>query len=109
MLPSFCYHPDPIATGSIKPSPTTCICCGQARGFIYVASVYCLDSFREQLCPWCIADRSAAERYDAMFCDDHSLTQAGLAANSIAEVTRRTPGTAKGSVKFLTTFAPEGE
>jgi hypothetical protein len=90
MLPSFRYHPDPIATGSIKPSSVACICCGQARGYIYTASVYCLDTIREQLCPSCIADGSAAERFDAMFCDDHSLTKAGLAAEIIAEVTRRT-------------------
>jgi uncharacterized protein CbrC (UPF0167 family) len=92
MLPSFRYHPDPIATGSIKPSSVACICCGQARGYIYAASTYCRDSIREQLCPWCIADGSASERYDAMFCDDHPLTKAGLAADIIAEVTRRTPG-----------------
>jgi uncharacterized protein CbrC (UPF0167 family) len=92
MLPSFQYHPDPIATGSVKPSPTTCICCGQARGYIYVASVYCCESICKQLCPWCIADGSAAKRYDAMFCDDHFLIKAGLAADIIAEVTRRTPG-----------------
>ena len=92
MIPSFRYHPDPIATGSIKPSSVECICCGQASGYIYMASVYCLDSIREQLCPWCIADGSASDRYDAMFCDGHSLSKAGLTAEIIAEVTRRTPG-----------------
>lgn len=92
MLPSFRYHPDPIATGSIKPSSATCICCNQARGYIYAASVYCTDTIQDQLCPWCIADGSAVERFDAMFCDDHSLTKAKLAPEIIEEVTRRTPG-----------------
>jgi len=91
-LPHFKYHPAPLLTGAIESSSVTCACCERARGFIYVASVYCRESIREQLCPWCIADGSAAKRYDTMFCDDHSLRKAGLEGDIIAEVTQRTPG-----------------
>ena len=50
MLPSFRYHPDPIAdpiaTGSVVPSDTVCRCCGQACGYIYKGSVYCREPLR---------------------------------------------------------------
>jgi hypothetical protein len=38
-LPSFRYHPDPVATGSIEPSDAVCRCCGRARGYIYAGPV----------------------------------------------------------------------
>ena len=41
-LPTFKYHPDPIATGSVKQSDAVCECCGQRRGFIYTGPVYCV-------------------------------------------------------------------
>jgi uncharacterized protein CbrC (UPF0167 family) len=92
MLPTFRYHPDPLATGSVKASTTACRCCGQARGFIYAASVYARDRLRDSICPWCIADGSAARKFEAMFSDDHPLVKAGVSDQVIEEVTRRTPG-----------------
>ncbi len=66
-LPHFPYHRDPVASGSVESSDATCDCCGQSRGVIYSGVTYC----REQptLCPWCIADGSAAGKYDATFFD----------------------------------------
>ena len=92
MLPEFHYHPDPIATGNVKPSDKTCQCCAQSRGYIYVGSVYAIDELNEAICPWCIADGSAAKKFDAMFADSHPLRQAGVPKQIIEEVTRRTPG-----------------
>jgi uncharacterized protein CbrC (UPF0167 family) len=66
-FPTFRYHPDPIATGSVVVSDTTCVCCGQARGFIYMGPVTADEELDEALCPWCIADGSAARRFDAEF------------------------------------------
>lgn len=91
-LPAFKYHPNPIATGSVVASPAECRCCGRARGYIYSASVYAVDSLRDQICPWCIADGSAAQRFDAMFSDDDPLVRAQVPADVVEEVTRRTPG-----------------
>jgi len=68
-LPTFRYHPDPIATGSIEPSTLSCVACKRARGHIYVGPVYGLLELREQLCPWCIADGSAHERFGCEFAD----------------------------------------
>lgn len=92
MLPNFCYHPDPLATGSVKASDTVCRCCGEARGYVYTASVYALNELCDSICPWCIADGSAAQKFDAMFSDDIPLVQAGVPDKVIEEVTRRTPG-----------------
>jgi uncharacterized protein len=91
-LPAFRYHPDPIATGSIKSSDAMCVCCEQRRGHIYTCNTYCEDELVEALCPWCIADGSAAKRFDATFSDDHPLIQAGVPVTVVEEVTRRTPG-----------------
>ncbi|MFK0295613.1 CbrC family protein [Streptomyces sp. NPDC090442] len=66
-LPEFPYHPDPIATGSVVSSDVACVCCGRVRGYIYTCAVYSVADLDDRLCPWCIADGSAAERYDASF------------------------------------------
>lgn len=92
MLPNFRYHPDPVATGNVKASEAICICCGRARGYIYTGSVYGPESLRDRLCPWCISDGSAANKFDAQFCDDHPLAEAGLPSEIVAEVATRTPG-----------------
>src|SRR5579883_2785117 len=91
-LPNFRYHPNPIATGSVKPSSSICRCCGQARGYIYTSSVYASDSLQDSICPWCIADGSAADKFDALFSDPDPLAGAGVPDEVIDEVTRHTPG-----------------
>jgi uncharacterized protein len=91
-LPAFRYHPDPIATKSIVESDKQCACCEQARGYIYVAPVYAVDDLDDSICPWCIADGSAAKKFDATFVDDHPLHNANIASGIIDEVSTQTPG-----------------
>lgn len=69
-LPTFRYHPDPIGTGSIEPSEVVCVVCSKARGFIYTAEVHSQAEIRSKVCPWCIADGSAHDRFDAEFADE---------------------------------------
>ncbi|MGA4837367.1 CbrC family protein [Streptomyces sp. G45] len=89
-LPEFPYHPDPVATGVVVPSGAACTCCGRERGYVYQGPVYAADELGGRLCPWCIADGSAAERFDAHVTsgacrgDDVSL-------EVFAAVDRRTP------------------
>ncbi len=66
-LPRFRYHPDPVATGSVQSSPVTCVCCHRARGYIYTGPVYSEAEHRDDICPWCIVDGSAHEKYGAEF------------------------------------------
>jgi uncharacterized protein CbrC (UPF0167 family) len=86
-LPTFRYHPDPVATGAVEASDGTCPCCGAARGYAYVGPVFAEDEV-EGLCPWCIADGSAASRFDAEFTEVDGDVPDGV----LVEVTTRTPG-----------------
>jgi uncharacterized protein CbrC (UPF0167 family) len=76
-LPKFKYHPDPVATGAIKPSEEVCECCNRARGYVYTSTIYAEDEI-QFICPWCIADGSAAQKFDGMFSDDYPLKEAGV-------------------------------
>ncbi|TXI19105.1 MAG: hypothetical protein E6Q67_10885 [Roseateles sp.] len=91
-LPLFRYHPDPLATGAIEPRRIDCVCCGQTRDFVYVQPVYGTSDLDEKLCPWCIADGSAAGKLGAVFVDTAPLATAGMSPEVIDEVTLRTPG-----------------
>ncbi|WP_144395648.1 CbrC family protein [Pleionea sediminis] len=90
-LPKFKYHPDPISTGAIKESCEVCECCEQARGYVYASNLYAEEEI-EFICPWCIADGSAAQKFDGMFSDDYPLQEAGVPEEVISEVCERTPG-----------------
>lgn len=95
-LPTFKYHPDPLATGMVVKSGTECACCGKARGFIYMGPVYAVEEYNEQICPWCIADGSAHEKLDASFADEVGIGGGGMwddvPEEVIEEVAYRTPG-----------------
>ncbi|MEU4587390.1 CbrC family protein [Kitasatospora aureofaciens] len=87
-LPVFPYHPDPVATGAIVQSDTECSCCGRARGYIYAGPVYAAENLRDRLCPWCIADGSAADRFGAQFTD----VVDDVPMDRLFAITQRTPG-----------------
>ncbi|MGG8410463.1 CbrC family protein [Streptomyces sp. 12297] len=89
-LPSFRYHPAPVASGSIRASAEQCACCGRSRGWIYTATFYTTQQVDGSFCPWCIADGSAAERFAGEFTDSYGLD--GVSEQALHEVTRRTPG-----------------
>ncbi len=90
-FPRFRYHPDPIATGAVKPSDATCECCNRARGFVYYgeARSSATDQTFDAICPWCIADGSAARRLGLSFVLD---TEIELAPAVQRELRERTPG-----------------
>lgn len=94
-LPSFKYHPDPVATGAVVPSQNRCVCCEQMRGYIYAGPVYALDEYTERLCPWCIADGSASRKLDATFTDEEGIGDGDwdrVPDDVVQEVACRTPG-----------------
>lgn len=90
-LPNFTYHPDPVATGAIRQSDAECPACGRVRGYAYALIPSAIEEY-EGICPWCIADGSAHEKFDVTFADDRPLRQAGLPEAVVTEVTERTPG-----------------
>ena len=95
-LPNFKYHPDPLATGSIEPSENRCLVCGLARGFIYKAQPYAEQELIDVICPWCIADGSAHEKFDAEFTDPDAVGDYGnwekVDPEIAEEIAYRTPG-----------------
>ncbi len=95
-LPTFKYHPDPVATGNVVQSDTECACCGQRRGFIYVGHVYAIEEYEHCICPWCIADGSAHAKLGASFTDEDGIGGGGrwgeVPQEVVEEVAYRTPG-----------------
>lgn len=92
-LPVFKYHPDPVATGSIKEdADTPCLGCHRIRGYVYTGPVFTERNFilENHLCPWCIANGTAAKLFGATF-NDTGETQ-GITDEVRTEVEARTPG-----------------
>ena len=90
-LPHFRYHPNPLATGEIEPGDGACLSCGLQRGYVYVGPTFAEDEIDEELCPWCVADGSAAARFDAQFTDTINVPD-DVPQSVVDEVTTRTPG-----------------
>ncbi|MFF7274605.1 CbrC family protein [Streptomyces griseorubiginosus] len=88
-LPSFPYHPNPVATGSVTPYDGPCACCGQERGWVYTGPVYATDAPDSGICPHCIAFGTAAERWDATFT---AGVEGAVPADVVTTILRRTPG-----------------
>lgn len=91
-LPTFRYHPDPITTGSVKVSSARCLSCEQSRGYIYSGPIYTEQEFDETICPWCIADGSAARRFAATFTDIGGNEPGDVPRAVLEEIGFRTPG-----------------
>lgn len=91
-LPHFRYHPDPIGTGAIVAAEVTCLSCGQDRPYTYAGPVFAVDELDRALCPWCIADGTAAARFDAQFTDVFWAVPDDVSEAATDEVLRRTPG-----------------
>lgn len=87
-LPRFKYHPDPVATGAVAKSDGECARCRKVRGYVYAGSPYALADDLN-VCPWCIADGSAAKEFNATFVQD---IEEQLPAEIMTEVFERTPG-----------------
>ncbi len=75
-LPTFVYHPDPIATGTVVATDETCDCCRRVRGFKCDGPSYGEHDL-EVICPWCIADGTAHDRFGATFMDRDGIGDYG--------------------------------
>jgi uncharacterized protein CbrC (UPF0167 family) len=90
-LPSFKYHPNPVATGMIERKTAVCPCCERTTEYVYSTIPYGIDEI-ENLCPECIENGSAAKKFKVEFSDGYPLAQVGLAKEIVEEVIFRTPG-----------------
>lgn len=66
--------------------------CEQRRPYTYTGPVYAEEEFNEAICPWCIADGSAASRFDATFTDAMWAVPDDVPEDVTEEVLCRTPG-----------------
>ena len=91
-LPSFKYHPDPIATGAIRRLCTSvkCSCCGDSTYLVYDGPFYSWTVL-EHLCPKCIYDGSAANSYRGEFQDSSSVETVNV-SKKLEELIYHTPG-----------------
>lgn len=89
-LPSFKYHPDPLKSEVIIKAKTICPVCNQKREYVYIGPFYSVNEI-EGICPWCIADGSAAKKYDGSFQDVESCEDVDK-KEFIEELVYRTPG-----------------
>ena len=90
-MPFFKYHPDPVKTGAFKTGETrVCGCCGRETDVWYDEPFYAEEDV-ECICPDCIADGSAAEKFDGTFQDKSNVGSVSDPA-MLDELIRRTPG-----------------
>jgi uncharacterized protein CbrC (UPF0167 family) len=89
-LPTFKYNPNAEKLGIIKKEKTSCPVCEQERNYVYEGPFYSVDDV-EGICPWCIKDGSAAQKYDGAFQDSGSCDSV-THEDYVVELTTRTPG-----------------
>ncbi len=59
---------------------------------IYAGPVYAVDDLSDELCPWCIADGTAAQAFGASFTDVGSDAPDDVPASVLDEIEHRAPG-----------------
>lgn len=92
-LPYFQYHPNPLETGAFEQSeePVICDCCGKPTNIFYESPFYSIEDV-ECLCPQCIANGAAAEKFDGEFQDESYLDKCVKDSSKLDELIHRTPG-----------------
>jgi uncharacterized protein CbrC (UPF0167 family) len=87
-LPVFRHYPDPVSDETFRRSHAVCSACERARGWIAQSILYSATKPDEtQVCPWCIADGTAAARWDGTF----NEVEPGVSPERADVVERRTP------------------
>jgi uncharacterized protein CbrC (UPF0167 family) len=98
-LPKFKYSPNAYKIGVFEEKEGTCSVCGEKRNLKYTSSFYSVEN-PEYICPFCIADGKAAEKYDGEFNDYAGIEGVSPAPNDpsptipkemLLEVSERTP------------------
>ncbi|KAA0543115.1 CbrC family protein [Bacillus sp. BGMRC 2118] len=73
-LPNYKYNPYPIKLGVIVEEETFCPVCEKKQEYVYQGPFYSEEEV-EGICPWCIADGTAAKKYDGEFQDPASCDE----------------------------------
>ncbi|WP_298151386.1 CbrC family protein [Flavobacterium sp.] len=89
-LPTFKYHPNAYTLEIISEDDIVCECCGAPSPYRYNGPFYTVDEI-EDLCPWCIKNGKAAEKFGGDF-QDPAAVDGVENESAIVEVSQRTPG-----------------
>lgn len=98
-LPKFKYSPNAYKLDIFKTEDGICSVCNNKSNLKYTGSFYSIDE-PEYICPWCIANGKAAEKYDGEFNDycgietvspDPNDTKCSIPEELLLEVTNKTP------------------
>ncbi len=92
-IPAFSYY-DAAEGGSLVHTAKTCACCNLDRGLTYAGPVLGDDTNSAgPICPWCIADGTAASHFGISFNSSSILTPPiALAPARLETFLNRTPG-----------------
>lgn len=97
-LPQFRFHPNAYQLGAFEAVTGTCNACGKDRALRYARGFYAIDRV-DYICPWCVADGTAARVFDGAFSDYFGIegvprdpaAQATVDIDEAIEVSERTP------------------
>lgn len=90
-LPKFKYSPNTYEIDIFEKEEGTCSVCNEKRAMKYTSSFYSVED-PEYICPWCIADGKAAEKYEGEFNDYEGIENAeSIAKELLLQVSERTP------------------
>ena len=89
-LPEFKYNPTALKLGVIKKENTNCPVCEKKKDYVYTGPFYTTENV-EGICPWCIKDGSASEKYNGEFQDSASCEPVD-SQELLMELITKTPG-----------------
>lgn len=89
-LPTFKYNLNPLENKIIVQRPAQCPVCNEKTEYVYEGPFYSFNEV-EDICPWCVKNGKAAEKYDGQFQDDVSCEEVDK-DEYLEELAHRTPG-----------------
>jgi len=98
-LPKFKYSPNAFNLDIFEKEEGICSVCNEKRQIKYTSSFYSVEE-PEYICPWCIADGKASEKYNGEFNDycgiegvspEPNDTDPTIPKELILEITNKTP------------------
>jgi uncharacterized protein CbrC (UPF0167 family) len=90
-LPKFKYSPNAFELDIFENVEGTCSVCNEKRQIKYTSSFYSVEE-PEYICPWCIADGKAAEKYKGEFNDYEGIENSeNIEKELLLQASERTP------------------
>lgn len=98
-LPKFKYSPNAYRLDLFENVEGVCSICNEKRQIKYISSFYSIEN-PEYICPWCIANGKASEKYNGDFNDycgiegvspDPKAPEPSIKKEHLIEITNRTP------------------